>query len=87
MKEVIKLEIESIREKIKFYRNVFLALLIGIVSSVYNLFSQNSENIKLYGMLYFGVFVVVGLFIKLKILDDEEQSLIDKYERIENDNI
>ena len=61
--------------------------MIGIVSSVYNLFAQNSENIKLYGMIYFGVFVVVGLFIKLKILDDEEQSLIDKYERVENDNI
>ena len=87
MKEVIKLEIESIREKIKFYRNIFLALLIGVVSSFYNLIKENIDNNSLYVMIYLGLVAVVLLLVKLKTLEDKEKNLISKYERIENDNI
>ena len=87
MKEIIKLEIESIREKIKFYRNIFLALLIGVVSSFYNLIKENIDNNSLYVMIYLGLVAVVLLLVKLKTLEDKEKNLISKYERIENDNI
>jgi len=87
MKEIIKLEIESIREKIKFYRNIFLALLIGLVSSFYNLIKENIDNNSLYVMIYLGLVAVVLLLVKLKTLEDKEKNLISKYERIENDNI
>ena len=87
MKEVIKLEIESIREKIKFYRNIFIALLIGVVSSFYNIIKDNIDNNHLYIMIYLGLVAVVLLLIKLKTLEDNEKSLIKEYERVENDNI
>jgi len=73
MKEVIKLEIESIREKIKFYRNIFLALLIGLVSSFYNLIKENIDNNSLYVMIYLGLVAVVLLLVKLKTLEDKEK--------------
>ena len=87
MKEVIKLEIESVREKIKFYRNIFLALLIGVVSSFYNIIKDNINNNSLYVMIYFGLVAVVLLLVKLKTLENDEKSLINEYERLENDNI
>ncbi len=87
MKEVIKLEIESVREKIKFYRNVLLALLIGLVSSFYNLIKDYSENISLYSMIYVGVIISFIILFRLKLLEAEENEYIEKYKRIENDNL
>ena len=87
MKEVIKLEIESVREKIKFYRNIFLALVIGIVSSFYNLIKDNSENMSLYSMIYLGIIISFIILFRLKLLEDEENDYIEKYKRIENDNL
>ena len=87
MKEVIKLEIESVREKIKFYRNIFLALLIGLVSSFYNLIKDYSENISLYSMIYVGVIISFIILFRLKLLEAEENEYIEKYKRIENDNL
>ena len=84
MKEVIKLEIESVREKIKFYRNVLLALLIGVVSSFYNLLANNSENLKLYGMIYIGFIALLLILFRLQLLENKEKDLI---KRIENDHL
>ena len=81
MKEVIKLEIESVREKIKFYRNIFLALLIGLVSSFYNLIKDNSENMSLYGMIYMGVIISFIILFRLRILEDKEDKYIRQYKK------
>ena len=79
MKEQLKLKIETVREKLKYNRNILLALLIGLVSSVYNLMSKIEVNTKLYGMIYLGIVVVFILLVRIAFLENDEKELIDKY--------
>jgi len=73
LKESIDKELNSINEKIKFYRNVLFALWSGLVWLIYN-----SIGAKLVYMLFAGIMLVIGVIIRLKFLETKERTLIEK---------
>jgi len=77
LKDSIDKELNSINEKIKFYRNVVFAIVSGIVWNSYN-----GDGAK---MIYTNLVGVIALFvfnIRIKFLETKEKELIEELKDI-----
>jgi len=72
-------EIEFLMEKLKFYRNVLLAVATGIIIVVYGVLNKKvlAESLYLAGI---GVFVFLGLIFRIKFLEKRIYSMIKENE-------
>lgn len=73
LKDSVDKELNSINEKIKFYRNVAFGILSGLVWVLYN-----AEGAKLVYYLISGLFFFFGIVIRLKFLEAREKELIEQ---------
>ena len=81
-KEVLQKEIERLERYARFYQNMLLAILSGIVWSIYALFEK---KVGIDIMVLSGVGVVSAVFIVLKIhsIDYQQDQLLEKLEKEE----
>jgi len=63
-------EIDFLNEKLKFYRNVLLAVATGIIIVIYGVLNKKVliESLYLAGI---GIFVFLGLLFKIKLLENK----------------
>jgi len=73
LKDSVDKELNSINEKIKFYRNVAFGILSGLVWVLYN-----ADGAKLVYYLISGLFFFFGIVIRLKFLEAREKELIEQ---------
>ena len=76
---MIEKEIDFLIEKLKFYRNVLLAVATGIIIVVYGVLNKKvlMESLYLAGI---GVILFLGLMIRIKFLENRVYTLIKEYE-------
>ena len=81
-KEVLQKKIERLERYARFYQNMLLAILSGIVWSIYALFER---KVGIDIMVLSGVGVVSAVFIVLKIhsIDYQQDQLLEKLEKEE----
>jgi len=81
-KEVLQKKIERLERYARFYQNMLLAILSGIVWSIYALFER---KVGIDIMVLSGSGVVSAVFIVLKIhsIDYEQDRLLEKLEKEE----
>jgi drug/metabolite transporter (DMT)-like permease len=81
-KEVLQKKIERLERYARFYQNMLLAILSGIVWSIYALFEK---KVGIDIMVLSGVGVVSAVFIVLKIhsIDYQQDQLLEKLEKEE----
>ena len=81
-KEVLQKKIERLERYARFYQNMLLAILSGIVWSIYALFEK---KVGIDIMVLAGVGVVSAVFIVLKIhsIDYQQDQLLEKLEKEE----
>jgi len=72
-------EFDFLNEKLKFYRNVLLAVATGIIIVVYGVLNKKVESESLY-LAGVGIIVFLGVLIKIKILEKNIYSLIKEQE-------
>ena len=63
-------EFDFLNEKLKFYRNVLLAVATGIIIVIYGVLNKKVliESLYLAGI---GIFVFLGLLFKIKLLENK----------------
>jgi len=68
-------EFDFLNEKLKFYRNVLLAVATGIIIVIYGVLNKKVlvESLYLAGI---GIFVFLGVLIKIKLLEKRVYFLI-----------
>jgi len=69
-------EIEFLIEKLKFYRNVLIAISSGIVVVVYAIINHKA-NVNSLILVWFGIGSIVFIAIKIKLLEKKIQKLIE----------
>jgi len=69
-------EIEFLMEKLKFYRNVLIAISSGIVVVVYAIINHKA-NVNSLILVWFGIGSIVFIAIKIKLLEKKIQKLIE----------
>ena len=79
-KERIQKEIDRLEKYSKFYLNTILAILSGIVWSVYAIL-ENRADLKVVILSAVGVIVVVFLIFKIKFVEIEEDRLLEELEK------
>ena len=72
-------EIDFLIEKLKFYRNVLLAVATGIMIVVYGVLNKKVVVESLY-LASIGVIVFLGLVIRIKFLEKRIYTLIKESE-------
>jgi hypothetical protein len=79
-KDRLQKEIERLERYARFYQNMLLAVLCGIVWSIYAIL-ENKANSDI--IILAGVGLVLSIFISLKIkaIDYEQDELLDKLEK------
>ena len=77
LKDSIDKELNSINEKIKFYRNVVFAIVSGIVWNSYN-----GDGAKMIYTNLVGVFALFVFNIRIKFLETKEKELIEELKDI-----
>ena len=84
MKDFLKEEIKKISDKINFLRNIFLALLSGIVGIIFG-FSQNKIiiNSLSISLFFIGILVTILLLFRINLLEKEKDVLILKLKDLE----
>ena len=77
-KEQLQKEIDRLERYAKFYLNILLALLSGLIGIIYKILIQGniSKNLIILGIT--GIIAVVFVMIKIKIIDKKENILLDK---------
>ena len=81
-KDSLSKEIDGISREIKFYQNIFLAVMSGVVGVVYAFAISKIPQYSLYFAILGGC-VVVFATIRIKILHKKGQKLIDILEGVE----
>ena len=79
-KERIQKEIDRLEKYSKFYLNTILAILSGIVWSVYAILEGKSD-LKIVILSSVGVIVVIFLIFKIKFVEVEEDRLLEELEK------
>jgi len=69
-------EIEFLMDKLKFYRNVLIAISSGIVVVVYAIINHRA-NVNSLVLVWFGIGSIVFIAIKIKLLEKKIQKLIE----------
>jgi len=69
-------EIEFLMDKLKFYRNVLIAISSGIVVVVYAIINHKA-NVNSLVLVWFGIGSIVFIAIKIKLLEKKIQKLIE----------
>jgi len=79
MQEFIKEEIKIIRDKILFLRNIFIAVISGLVGIVFA-FSQNkvSINFLIVSLFVMGIVVIIGIIFRIHHLEEKRNELVLK---------
>ena len=72
LKDSIDKELNSINEKIKFYRNVLFAVVSGIVWNSYN-----GNGAKMIYTNIVGIIALIIVNIRIKFLETKEKELIE----------
>jgi len=81
-KEFLQKKIERLERYAKFYLNILLAILSGIVGSVYALLTNKAhENILILAVL--GAVVVIFIVLKIQAIDLQEDELLKELEKEE----
>ena len=78
LKDSIEKRLDTLKEKIKFYRNIVFAIMSGIIWSIYN-----SHNPKTFWLVIIGSIFFIIFILRLKFLEAKENKLIDKLEELE----
>ena len=81
-KDTLQKKIDRLEKYSKFYLNIILAVLTGIVWSIYALLEKKAgkDIIILSGM---GVIILIFLGLKIKTIDMQEDELLDELEKEE----
>jgi len=77
MKERIDKKIEILRDNLKFYRNVLMAIATGVVIVVYAFFNKKVTPISWF-LVWIGLVVFVFYAIKAKYVELEINELIER---------
>ena len=80
-KESLQKKIDKLDRLAKFYQSLLLAVLSGIVWSIYHLLEHSFNKINILSGI--GLLIAVLLAIKIKSIGEEQDILIDELERIE----
>ena len=79
-KDVLQKKVDRLERYAKFYLSMLLAILGGIVWSVYAILEKKiSENIIILSII--GVIVAIFIVFKIKIIDLQEDELLEKLEK------
>lgn len=73
-------QIDRIEGKIRFFRNSLLAIISGLVWSIYAIL-ENKVGSEIFILSIVGAFVLIFIFIRVKTLEIEQEVLIDKLEK------
>jgi len=77
LKDSIDKELDSIKEKIKFYRNVLFAVVSGIVWNSYN-----GDGAKMVYTNLVGIIALIIVNVRIKFLETREKELIERLKDI-----
>ena len=80
-KESLQKKIDKLDRLAKFYQSLLLAVLSGLVWSIYHLLEHNFNKINILSGI--GLLIAVLLAIKIKSIGEDQDILIDELERIE----
>jgi len=79
-KDVLQKKVDRLERYAKFYLSMLLAILGGIVWSIYAILEKKiSENIIILSII--GVIVAIFIVFKIKIIDLQEDELLEKLEK------
>lgn len=79
-KESIQKEIDRLERYARFYLNMILALLSGIVWSIYATL-ENKVNKDIMILTFIGIIILIFLALKIKIIDEKENELLKQLEK------
>ena len=79
LNDYIKEEINIISDKVKFLRNVLLAIISGVIGLIFG-FSQNkiTINFLIIGLFIVGILVIFLISFRINYLETEREKLILK---------
>ncbi len=78
--ESIKEKINQIEGKLRFFRNAILALLSGLIWSIYAILEKKAgkEIVILSGV---GIVIAIVIFLRIKSLEAKQEWLIEELEK------
>jgi threonine/homoserine efflux transporter RhtA len=79
-KETLQKEIDRLERYAKFYLNMLLAILSGIVWSIY-IILDNKANKDIVVLSSIGVIIAIFIVLKIKTIDIQEDELLEKLEK------
>jgi len=77
MNDKIDKKIEVLRDNLKFYRNVLMAIATGVVVVIYAIFNKKVTPISWF-LVWIGVVVFIFYAIKAKYVELEINELIER---------
>jgi len=79
-KEVLQKQIERLERYAKFYLNILLAILSGIVGSIYAiLVGKSNKEVLILAIL--GAVAVIFIVLKIRTIDIQEDELLKELEK------
>ena len=82
-KERLQKEIDRLERYAKFYLSMLLAVLSGVTGVIYAILVHNIKNQFLIILGIMGAFLSIGIILKVKSLDKEENRLFEELEKEE----